>query len=100
MIVLRFKVRCQPEKSEQLMAALAEVIAPAREVDGVLDFDIARDLADPNCFIATEIFEDAEARERQESLPQVATVMRLLPDAVVAPPEATVFHVSSSEPAL
>ena len=100
MIVLRFKVRCQPEKAEQMMAALADVIAPAREVDGVLDFDIARDLADPNCFIATEIFEDAGARERQESLPQVATVMSLLPDAVAAPPEATVFHVSSSEPAL
>jgi hypothetical protein len=40
------------------------------------------------------------ARARQESLPQVAEVMRLLPDALAAPPEATVYHVRSSEPAM
>lgn len=35
-------------------------------------------------------------RERQESLPEVANVMGLLPEAIVGPPEATVFEVSSS----
>ena len=100
MIVLRFKVKCQPEKTEQVMAALREVIAPARGVEGVISFDIARDLTDPNSFIATEVFEDEAARERQESLPQVGTVMGLLPDSVSSPPEATVFHVSRSEAAM
>jgi hypothetical protein len=40
------------------------------------------------------------ARERQESLPQVGTVMGLLPDSVSSPPEATVYHVSRSEAAM
>src|SRR5438132_9490131 len=63
------KVKFQPEKTEQVMAALRVVIAPARGAEGVIRFDIARDLTDPNSFIATEVFEDEAARERQESLP-------------------------------
>jgi quinol monooxygenase YgiN len=69
-------------------------------VEGVISFDIARDLSDPNSFIATEVFEDADARERQESMPQVGKVMALMPESLAAPPEATVYHVSSSEPAM
>ena len=100
MIVIRFRVQGQPDKSEELAAAFANVIAPSRKVQGVVSFDIARDLADSTAFIATEVFEDATARERQESLPEVAKVMSMLPSALAAPPEATIFHVSSSEPAM
>ena len=100
MIVLRFKVQCKPERAEELGAALAEVVAPSRATDGVINFDIARDVADPNTFVATEVFEDAAARERQEALPEVGKVMSMLPNAAAAPPEATIFHVSSSEAAL
>jgi quinol monooxygenase YgiN len=93
-------VQCRPEKAEEALAAFRAVIAPSREVEGVISFDIAQDLADPNSIIATEVFEDEAARKRQESLPEVATVMRLLPEAVAAPPEATVFEVSSSADAM
>src|SRR5438132_2504670 len=98
MIVVRFKVQCQPGKTEQVMAAFKEVIAPSREVDGVISFDIGRDLADPDSFIATEVFVDRAALDRQESLPVVQTTMGLLQDSLVAKPEATIFQVSSSEP--
>ena len=100
MLVIRFKVTCQPEKAEEVKAAFRGVIAPSRAVEGVVSFDIANDLADPNSFIATEVFEDKAARDRQESLPEVGKVMAILPDSLAAPPEATVFHVSSSEPAI
>jgi hypothetical protein len=46
------------------------------------------------------VFEDAAARERQESLPEVARVMELLPESLAAPPEATVFEIAKSEAAL
>jgi quinol monooxygenase YgiN len=100
MIVIRFKVQCQPGETDQLAAALQDVITPSRAVQGVVSFDIARDLLDPNTFIATEVFEDAAARERQESLPEVAKVMALLPTVLAAPPEATQFEVASSGPAM
>ena len=100
MIVLRFKVQCQPDKTADVIAAMADVVAPSRALPGVVHFDVARDLTDANALIATEVFEDPAARERQEALPEVAKVMAVLPTALVAPPEATVFHVSSSETAM
>lgn len=98
MIVVRFKVQCQPDKTEQVMAAFKEVIAPSRAVDGVISFDIGRDVASPDSFIATEVFTDRAALERQESLPEVAKALGVLEDSLVAEPEAILFHVSSSEP--
>ena len=98
MIVVHIKVQSQPEKTEQVMAAFEEVIGPSRTVDGVISFDIARDLADPDSFIAIEVFEDRAALERQESLPEVAKTLAVLEHSLAAEPEATIFHVSSSEP--
>lgn len=98
MIVVRFKVRSQPEKTEQVLAAFKEVIAPSRALPGVVSFDIARDLADPDAFIATEVFEDRAALDRQESLPEVKKTLGVLETSLAAAPEATIFHVSSSEP--
>jgi len=97
MIVVRFKVQCQLGKADQVQAALEQVIAPSRGVDGVVSFDIGRDLADPESFIATEVFEDRAALDRQESLPEVARTLAVLQESLAAPPEATIFHVSSSE---
>ena len=68
------------------MAALAEIITPARATEGVVEFDIARVLRDPDSFIATAIYEDGAALERQESLPEVHRVMAMLPESLVAPP--------------
>ncbi len=98
MIVVRFKMQCQPGKTEQVKAALEEIIAPSRAVDGVISFDIARDLADPDSFIAVEVFEDRAALKRQESLPEVGKTLAVLEESLAAEPEATIFHVSSSEP--
>ena len=71
MIILRFKIRSKPDKRDDLMGALAEIITPARATEGVINFDIARTLLDPDSFIATAIYENGTALERQESLPEV-----------------------------
>jgi len=98
MIVVRFAVKSRSEKTEDVRAALEKVIAPSRQVPGVIHFDIAKDLVDHDSFIATEVFEDIEALERQEALPQVQEALAVLGESLAAAPEATVFHVSSSEP--
>jgi quinol monooxygenase YgiN len=98
MIVVRFKVQSQPDKAEQVLAALRDVIAPSRKLDGVIGFDIGRDIADPNSFIATEVYGDRDALDRQEALPEVAKALGVLEASLAAEPEATIYHVSSSEP--
>jgi quinol monooxygenase YgiN len=98
MIVVRFKVRCRPERAEQAMAAFQKVVGASRGLDGVISFDMGRDIADSNSFIATEVFEDRAALDRQESLPEVEETVGLLEQMLAAEPEATIFQVSSSEP--
>ena len=97
MLVVRFKVTCQPGKTEHALGLFEPVIAPSRAVPGVISFDVARDIADPNSIIAVEVFEDKAAQQRQESLAEVAKVLEALPQLVAAPPEATIFHVASTE---
>mgnify|MGYP003464952589 CR=1 FL=1 len=45
-----------------------------------------------------EVFEDGAVLHRQEALDEVQRTIDLLGDLVAAPPEATIYHVSSSEP--
>ena len=98
MIVVRFKVRCHPEKTGDVAAAMRDVVAPSRKIKGVIHFDVARDVTDPNCLIAIEVFEDRAAMERQESQPGVADVMALIDSgALAAEPEWTVYDVTEAE---
>jgi quinol monooxygenase YgiN len=87
-----------PAKTDEAIGVLQEVVTASRALKGVVSFDIGRDLADPDSLIATEVFVDREALDRQESLPQVARAMQLFEGALAAPPDATIFHVASSEP--
>lgn len=72
MIVGRFKVTCRPERAQEVAAAMAAVEAPSRELPGVVSFDVSRSLTDPYAFIATEVFEDRAALDRQNAQAEVA----------------------------
>ncbi len=98
MIVVRFKVQCQSDKTAEMAAAMKDVVDAARELPGVIHFDIARDLMDADALIATEVFENRTAMERGEALPEVAKVVELMQSwGLAAAPEWTVFDVASSE---
>lgn len=97
MIVIRFKVRCQPGKVEHALGVMHDVVEPSRALDGVINFDIGRDISDPDAIIAVEVFADRAAVERQEALPEVARVMSVLPALLAAPPEATLYEVQAME---
>jgi quinol monooxygenase YgiN len=99
MLILRQKMRAKPDKINELMAALAEIITPARATQGVISLDIARVLNEPDSFIATVVYEDGAALERQESRPEVHKVMAMLPESLAAPLERTIFD-ASLDPAL
>ena len=98
MIVVRFKVRCLPDRTEAVMKAMAAVVAPSRSLPGVIHFDVARDVTDPDSLIATEVFEDQAAMERQEGQPEVAGVIDLIgAGALSGAPEWTIYEVASAE---
>jgi quinol monooxygenase YgiN len=77
MIILRQQMRSKPERTEEVWAALAAIVPGARATSGVISLDIARDLFDPDSFVATAVYEDAAAVERQESAPEVRAAMAI-----------------------
>lgn len=91
-------MKCKPERAEQARSAFEAVVARSREVEGVMSFDIARDIVDPDSFIAIEVFADHAALDRQESLAVVQQTIAVLPELLSGEPEATIFHVASYEP--
>ena len=98
MLVVRFRVQCHASKSDEMAQRMERVVRAARDLPGVLHFDVGRDVTDPNALIATEVFEDRAAMEREEAIPEVAAVVNLMQDgALEGPPEWTVFEVASSE---
>ena len=98
MLVVRFRIQCLPEKADLVAATLTDVVTPSRALPGVVSFDVCRDLTDPNALVATEVFEDRQALDRQQEQPEVGKALAVLGDALAAPPEATLFHVSFAEP--
>jgi quinol monooxygenase YgiN len=94
MIILRQRMRSKPDKRDEVMAALAAITAPARATQGVVSLDIASDLLDPDAFVATGIYEDGAALERQESAPEVHTAMAMFAESLIAPPERTIYDAS------
>jgi Uncharacterized conserved protein len=94
MVILRQKMRAKPDKCEDVTAALAAIIPVARATEGVLKLDIARDLLDAYTFVATGIYEDSAALERQESAPEVHTAMAMFQESLEAPPERTIYDAS------
>ena len=99
MVILRQKMRSKPHKCDELIAALAEIIPTARATEGVISFDIARTLDDPDSFIATAVYDDGPALERQESAAEVHRAMAIFPQLLAAPPERTIYD-ASVDPAL
>jgi quinol monooxygenase YgiN len=98
MIVARFKVQCHPENAEEVAAAIAAVEAPSRGLPGVIHFDVARSLTDPNSFVVVEVFEDRQALERQEAQAEVAAVLSLVEAGALARPfQWTVWETSATE---
>ena len=99
MVILRQQMRSKSERTDDVLAALAAIIPGARATQGVISLDIARDLLDPDSFVATGIYEDGAALERQESAPEVHGAMAMFSEALAAPPDRTIYDASRA-PAL
>jgi quinol monooxygenase YgiN len=94
MIILRQHMRSKSERTDEVWAALAAIIPGARATQGVISLDIASDLLDPDSFVATGIYEDGAALERQESALEVRRAMAMFAEALAAPPDRTIYDAS------
>ena len=96
MVIVRFKMKVRPETAHEVSAALEAVIAPSRALEGVIRLDIAQDLSDPHTFIATEVYDNKAALDRQMALPEVEAALALIRESVVER-EATLYEATVIE---
>ena len=79
-------------------AAIAAVEAPSREIPGVVHFDAARSLTDPDTFVVIDVFEDRHALERQNAQGEVAKMLTPIEaGALTGAFEWTVWETSATE---
>ncbi len=97
MVVIRFSVRCHPDQTAALVEAFRPAVVASRALPGVIAFDVARDILDPDVIHAVEVFDDDDAVARQGALPEAAAVMAVLPGAMAAAPEAMIYRVATTE---
>jgi quinol monooxygenase YgiN len=97
MLIVRFAFRCHPGRADDAVAALIPVVAASRALPGVISIDIARDITDPDAFIATELYDDRAALDRQEALPETVAALAALKNGIVAESDALIHHVTRSE---
>lgn len=98
MLVVRFKVTALPAESGRLAKQFEKVVGASRALKGVISFDIGRDITDRNSFIATEVFDDRAALDRQEALPEVKDTVAMLGEVLAGAPEAMVYDIRSATP--
>jgi quinol monooxygenase YgiN len=94
MVILRQQMRSKPERTDEVRAALAAIIPGARATQGVISLDIARDLLDPDAFVATAVYEDGAALQRQESAPEVHAAMAMFAEALATAPDRKIYDAS------
>ena len=97
MLIVRFAFRCHPGRADDAIAVLGPVVLASRVLPGVIALDIARDITDPDAFVATELYEDRAALDRQMALPETITALEALRDGIVAEREALIHHVDRTE---
>jgi len=97
MLIVRFAFRVLPGRGDEAVAALVPVVAASRVLPGVISVDIARDIIDPDAFIATELYEDRAALDRQEALPETVAALATLKAGLIAESDALIHHVERSE---
>ena len=65
------QARAKPGKADALEAALIALVGPTREEDGVLQYHVHRDRADPDLFVFYEVWESVAHLEAHLLQPYV-----------------------------
>jgi quinol monooxygenase YgiN len=98
MIIFRVSGKVYPHMTEEARRRFTDLSVASRNVPGVISFDVAQDVTDPEVFVSIEIYEDQVAVDRQGDLAELRALMAALDDMLADGPHGTIFHVSAAEP--
>jgi quinol monooxygenase YgiN len=92
------RVRCAPERREQLIAAFEEMQESSRREEGCLRYGFFAAVEDPDGFIAVEEWADREALDRHFAQPHLQRFAQRLLALISDPPEVAIHEVTETKP--
>ena len=98
MLIVIGRVRCAPERREDLIAAFEEMQENSRRDDGCLRYGFFAAVEDPHAFIAVEEWADREALDRHFAQPHLQRFAQRLLELVSDQPEVAIHEVAETSP--
>lgn len=96
MIVVHAEFPIDPDRRDEAIDLMGEVAEHSRAEDGVIEYEIATDIDDPNLFRFTEQYEDEAAFGAHTESEHFAEIAAALPDLLAGEPSVTRFDVDSA----
>ena len=96
MILVIGRVRCDPERRDELVALLRRMQDDSRLEEGCLRYGFFAAVEDPNSFVAVEEWADREALDRHFAEPHLHEFSRGLLELVSERPEVAIHEIAGT----
>lgn len=96
MIVVHAEFPIDPDQRDEAVNLMREVAEQSRAEDGIITYEIATDIDDPNLFRFTEQYEDEAAFGVHTESDHFGELEAALPDLLTGEPNVTRFDVDSA----
>jgi quinol monooxygenase YgiN len=97
-IVIRGVLPIRPDRREEAIAAFIAVSEASEQEDGCVAYRISEDVREPNRFLISEHWDDADALLGHFSTPHMAAFSAAIGDLLAGAPEVLKYDVSSFGP--
>ena len=98
MLLVIGRVRCDPEKREELVALLERMQNDSRREEGCIRYGFFAAVEDEHSFIAVEEWQDREALDRHFAEPHLHEFSARLLELVSERPEVAIHEISETNP--
>lgn len=95
MLVIHATFPIDPDRREEAIELMRELAENSRDEDGIIDYQVAADIDDPNLFRFTEQYEDEAAFGAHAESEHFGAFEAELPGLLAGEPEVTRFDVES-----
>jgi len=95
MLVIYATFPIDPDRREEAIDLMGKLAENSRDEDGIIDYQVAVDIDDPNLFRFTEQYEDESAFASHGESEHFAEFEAELPGLLAGEPEVTRFDVES-----
>ena len=96
MILVIGRVRCEPERRDELIDLLVKMQDESRREEGCIHYGFFAAVEDPNSFVAVEEWADREALDRHFADPHLQEFSAGLLAAVSGRPEVAIHEIAGT----